>query len=113
MDRMVAQLHLEDMRLKATAFAFGTADVEIAQKLHFDFLETSSTAALATAAAGVERERARGQALRHRFRLGGKELTHPVVDPEIKNRSRTRSARKRRLVDHHDLADSMRAGNAL
>ena len=63
------------------------------------------------AAAGVERESAGGQALRHRFGLRGEKLAHPVVEAEIKNRSRTRGAGERRLVDHDDFVDAMRAGD--
>ena len=37
---MAVQFHLQDMRLEAMAFAFGAANVEIAQELHFDFLKT-------------------------------------------------------------------------
>ena len=90
----------------------GAAHVEVAQELHLDFLEAGAAAALAAAAPGVEGKRARGQALRHRVGQAGEEFADPVVDAEIKNRRRARGARERRLVDHHDLADAMRAGHA-
>ena len=101
------------MRLEAPPFAFRAAHIEIAQELHLDLLETGAAAALATAAAGVEGERARGQALRHRFGQRREELAHPIVNAEIKNRRRARGAGERRLIDHHDLADAVRAGHAL
>ena len=111
MNRAPFQLHLLHVRLEAPTFALRATDVEIAQELHLDFLETSSAATFATAAPGVERERARGQTLRHRLGQSGEEFAHPIINAEIKNRRRARRARKRRLIDHHDLADPVRAGH--
>ena len=113
MNRFAVQLHFQDVRLKPPAFAFGAAHVEIAQELHLDFLETGAATTFAAAAAGIEGERARGQSLRHRFRLRGEKFAHAIVEAEIKNRRRARRARERRLIDHHDVADAMRAGHAL
>ena len=108
-NRFAVQLHLQHVRLKTAAFAFRAAHIEIAQELHLDLFETGAGAALATAAAGVERERARGQSLRHRFRLRGEKFADAIVKTEIKNRRGTRRARERRLIDHHDVANAMRA----
>ena len=108
-NRFVLHLDLQHVRLKTPAFAFGAADVEIAQELHLDLFEAGAAAALATAAPGIERERARGQALRHRFRLRGKKFAHAIVETEIKDRGRSRRAREGRLIHHHDIADPMRA----
>ena len=41
------------------------------------------------------------------------QFAHPVVKAQIENRRRTRRARERRLIDHHYLADAMRAGDRL
>ena len=112
MNRFAVQFHFQNVRLKTSAFAFGAAHVKIAQELHLDFLETGAATTFAASAAGVEGERARGQALRHRFRLRGEEFTHAIVKTEIKNRRRARRARELRLIDHHDVADAMRAGHA-
>ena len=112
-NRFAVEFHFQHVRLEAPAFAFRAAHVKIAQELHLDLLETGAAATLAAAAAGIEGECARGQALRHRFRLRGEKFAHPIVKPEVKNRRRTRRAGERRLVDHHDLADAMRAGHAL
>ena len=101
------------MRLETSTFAFRAAHVEVAQELHFDFLEAGPTAALATSAAGVEGERACGQTLCHRFRQAGKQLAHPIVNPKVKDRSRTWRAGERRLIDHYNFAHAMRAGHAL
>ena len=111
-NRAASQFHLQHMRLETTSLAFRAADVEVAQELHLDFLKTGPAAALATSAPGVEGKCARGQTLRHRFRLRGEELTHAIVNPEVKNRRRARGAGERGLVDHHDLADAVRAGHA-
>src|SRR5277367_1937814 len=51
----------EDMRTITTAVAFGAADVDIAQKLHFNFLETGSAASFALAFGGIETERPRAE----------------------------------------------------
>ena len=101
------------MRLKAAAFAFGAPHIEIAQELHLDPFKTRSAAAFAAAAPGIERKRAGGQPLRHRFRLRGEELANAVVESEIKNRRRARCTREPRLIDHHHVADAVRAGDRL
>ena len=110
-NRFAVELHAQDVRLEAFAFAFRATHEEIAQELHLDLLEAGAATTLATAAAGVEGERARGQALRHRFRQSGEKLAHAIVEAEVKDRSRTRGARELRLIDHHDVADAMRAGD--
>src|SRR5205085_2923112 len=112
-NRLLVQLHAQDVRLKTAAFAFGAANVKIAQELHLDLFKPGAAAAFAAAAAGVERERARRESLRHRFRLRGEKLAHAIVKAEIKNRGRARRAGEQRLIDHHDIADAMRAGDRL
>src|SRR5437764_3428385 len=57
-NRLLVQLHAQDVRLKTAAFAFGAANVKIAQELHLDLFKPGAAAAFAAAAAGVERERA-------------------------------------------------------
>jgi predicted dienelactone hydrolase len=59
-DRFTVQLNFEHVRLKAPAFAFGAAYIEVAQKLHLNLFVTRARTALATSAAGIERERACG-----------------------------------------------------
>ncbi len=112
-DGFPVQFHLQHVRLKTAAFAFRAPHVQIAQELHLDLFKTRARTSFAAAAAGVERERARGQSLRHRFRLRGEQFTHSIVKAQIENRRRTRRARERRLIDHHYLADAMRAGDRL
>src|SRR5437588_7953919 len=65
------QFYLQHVRLKTAAFALRASHVKIAQELHLDLFETGARASFAAAAAGVERERACSQSLRHRFRLHG------------------------------------------
>src|SRR5450432_397601 len=112
-NRAPLQFDLQDMRLKAAAFAFRATHVKIAQKLHLDFFETGSAATLTPAAARVEGKSAGCQALRHRFRQRGEKLAHTIVNSEVKNRRRPRRAREWRLIDHYDFTDAMRAGDAL
>ena len=104
-DRFAVELDLQNVRLEATALAFRAAHKKIAQELHLDLFETGAAATLATAAAGIEGERARGQTLRHRFRLRGEKFANAIVKAEIQDRGRTRRARERRLIDHDHIAD--------
>ena len=113
MNGFLVQLHPENVRLKAAALAFGATDEKIAQELHLDLLKACATAAFAAAAARVKREGARGQSLRHRFRLRGEKLPNTIVESKIENRRRARGARQHRLIDHHDVADAMRARHRL
>ena len=108
-DRFSVELDAQDVRLKTAAFALGAPHVEIAQELHLDLFEAGAATALATAAAGVEGERARRQPLRHRFREPGEKLTHPIVKSEVKNRGRAWRARELCLIDHDHLTDAVRA----
>src|SRR5215471_16458088 len=99
------------MRLKPFAFAFGAAHEKVAQKLHLNFLVARARAALAAAAAGIKRECARGEPLRHCFRLSGKQFANTIVKPQIKQRRRSGRPRKRSLIDHEYIPDAMRSGN--
>ena len=85
-DRFAMHPHFQHVRLKAAAFAFGAAHIEVAQKLHLDFFKTGAATTFATSAAGIKRERARGQALQHRFGLRGKKFADAIVKTEIKDR---------------------------
>src|SRR5207249_4737257 len=75
------------------------------------FLETGTVATLAAASAGIERKRARGQALCLRFRQGRKKLAHAIIKPEIQYRGRSWRARQRRLIHHDDFVESMCASH--
>src|SRR5205085_5225580 len=86
-------------------------DIEIAQELHLDFLETGSATALTSPASGIERERARGKALRHRFRLRSEQLSYSIIETEVQNWGRAGGSRQWRLIDHHHFTNAMRAGD--
>ena len=110
MDRFAAELDAQDVRLKALPFALGAADEEIAQELHLDLLEAGAATTLAAAAAGVEGERARGQALRHRFRQRGEKLAHSIVEAEVEDRA-SNAACARAAIDRpsrHRRSDARR-----
>ena len=83
MNRFAVQFDFQHVGLKPFSFALGAAHIKIAQKLHLDFFKTGAGAAFATAAPGVERERARGQALRHRFGLRSEKFANAIVKTEI------------------------------
>ena len=53
-DRFSVQFHIQHVRLKTAAFAFGAAHVKVAQELHFDLFETGSGTTFAASTAGVE-----------------------------------------------------------
>ncbi|HZJ16036.1 MAG TPA: hypothetical protein VFD27_13370, partial [Chthoniobacteraceae bacterium] len=73
-NRAPCQLDLLYVRLETPPFALRATHIKIAQELHLDLLETGAATPFATAAAGVERESARGQALRHRVGQSREEL---------------------------------------
>ena len=84
------------MRLKAASFALGTAQVEIAQELHLDLLETQSRAAFAPAIPRIKGKRRWRQASRKRVRMGAKELANCVVGADV-NRGVERGVRAREI----------------
>ena len=97
------------MRLETFALAFCAAHEKIAQKLHLNLFKTCARATFAAAVAGIKREGACGESLGHRFRLRGKQFADAIKQTQIKNRGGTRCARQRRLIDHHYLANPVRA----
>src|SRR5262245_38201997 len=65
--------NLEDVRTITTAIAIGTADENIAEKLHFDLFEACAPAFFALALARVEAKGATVQSpLERQFRFGKK-----------------------------------------
>src|SRR5206468_2293821 len=70
-----------------------------------------SATALTSPASGVERERARSKALRHRFRLRSKQLSYSIIQTQVQNRRRAGGSRQWRLIDHHHLTNAMCAGD--
>src|SRR5438874_4221520 len=106
-DRFAVQFNFQDVRLETFAFTFRAAHIKIAQELHLDLFEPRARTALAAAAAGIERERARGQTLRHRFRLCGEKFADAIVKSEIKNRrSLGRRAQRRFFISDFTIASA-------
>ena len=60
-DRFISNFDFQNGRAEAGSIAFRAAEVEVAEKLHFDLLESQSTAAVAASFAGVERKCGRGE----------------------------------------------------
>ena len=58
-DGFSGDLDFQEWWTEAGAVAFGAAEEEVAEKLHFDFLETQAAAAVAASVSGIERK-ARG-----------------------------------------------------
>src|SRR5262245_7196855 len=99
------------MCLEPAPFTLRAAHKQVAQELHLDLFKPSAAAAFAAATAGIEGKRAGCEPLRHCIWLGCKKLTNAVVKPKVKNRGRTRCPGQHRLINHHDVADTMRAGD--
>src|SRR6266566_4553048 len=92
------------MRTIAPAIAIGTADENVAQKLHLDLLEARAAAPLTLAQAGIKAECAGVQpALLGRIRLG-KEFANIIERPDIDGRIRARRLAQDRLIDEQHLA---------
>ena len=79
-------LNLQNVRLKPFAFAFCAAHEKITQKLHLNFLVSCAGATFAATAAGIKREGARREPLRHCFRLSGEQFANTIVESQIKQR---------------------------
>ena len=112
MDGFAVEFDLEGVGLVAFAFALGAGDVEVAEELHFDFLEAVSGAAFTAALAGVEREEAGGDALGFGVFGGGEEVSDGVEGADVNGGGGARGAGEWALVHHDDLADFFVAGDA-
>ena len=108
---MAVKLHSQDVRLKTAAFAFGAANEKIAQELHLDF---SKPVPQQRSQRPLPELKENALALRPApsLRVAWRRARELDRRSQIKNRRRTRGARERRLVDHHDFADAMRAADA-
>src|SRR5205085_11781922 len=91
-DRFPIDLYPENVRLESAPFALRATHIKIAQELHFDLLEAGPATALAAAAAGIERKRARRQPLRHCLGLRREHFPNAIIEPQVKDRCRARGA---------------------
>ena len=97
--------HFQNMRTIAASIAIRTADEHVAEKLHFDFLETRTAAAFALSLRRIETERARIQsALFRNFRLR-KDFANVIERANIDGGIRPRRFAERRLVHEHRAVD--------
>src|SRR5687767_9812345 len=93
------------MRAVATTIALRTADENVAEELHFDFLEARAAATLALALGRIEAERAGGKAaLLRQLRLA-EEFANGVKGANVNGGVGSRRATERGLIDEHNLAD--------
>ena len=99
------------MRLKAASFAFGTAQVEIAQELHLDLLKTQSRAAFAPAIPCIKGERRGRQASGKRIRVSAKDLANCVVCAHVNRGRGAWGSRQRGLIHHDGVADLLSSGD--
>jgi hypothetical protein len=108
-DRFAVDFYFEHMRLVALAVALRAADEDVAEELHFDLLEAVAGAAVATALAGIEGERAGGEPGLGGLGLLGKEFADGIERAEINGGAGARSAGEGRLIDEDDALDALGA----
>ena len=102
-------LHLEGLGAVAASVAVGAAQVHVREELHLDVLEAVARAGRAAPGARVEAERAGRVAALDRHGSAAKRLRIDVEGADVARWIRARGAADRRLVDHHDLGDVLRA----
>src|SRR5690606_16728451 len=108
-DRLAAHARLEHLGPEALAVAVRAAQVHVGKKLHLHVLEAVAAAGRAAAVARVEAERAgRIAALAARV-ASGVDAADRVPGADVARRVGARRLADRRLVDHDDLADLVRA----
>ena len=97
-------LHVEQLGAVAAAVAVGAAQVDVAEELHLDVLETRAAAGRAAAVAGVEAEHAGAVAALQRQRRLREQRADLVERAHIAGRVRARGPADRRLVDEQRVA---------
>ena len=111
--RMALDMHFEDFGPVALAVAVGTAQIDIGQELHLDMLEARAAAGRAAAIAAVEAELRRRVAALARQRRHREQLADAVPGADIAGRVGARGLADRRLVDENDIAQVVRAHQAV
>ncbi len=96
-------LHVEHVGAVASAVAFWTPKVDVAQKLHLYVLEPVPSAGRAATVAGVETEGAGGVAALTCQRLAGEKLSYLVERTHIARRIRAGRLTDGGLIDHHHI----------
>ena len=105
--------HRQDPLLVALAVALRTAEEEVAEELHLDFLKAESGAAVAPALAGVEGESGGSESGLQRGILHGKEFPDGVEDPQVDGRGGAGCPGEGGLVDEDDVGEMFPAAERL
>src|SRR5690606_23794410 len=100
---------LEELGLVARAAADLAGHVDVGEEDHLDLDDAVALARLAAPALHVEGEVAGRVAALLRERLAREELADRVERLDVRDRVRARRPSDRRLVDHHDLIEQVRA----
>src|SRR5688500_15798943 len=100
------------MRAITAAVTFGATDENVAEELHLDFLEAGTAAFFALALAGIETEGTRFQAALFGEDGIGEEFAEVIEGADVNGRVAAGSAANRGLIDHHNAAELVRAGDA-
>ena len=95
----------EHLRAVAPAVAVRAAQIDVAEELHLDVLESAASAGRAAPLTRVEAEGARGVAALDRERLPREHLADRVQRPDVTRGVGARGLPDRRLVDHHHVPD--------
>ncbi len=96
-----------------SAVADITRNIDIRQKMHFDFYHTVTATILATATLNIERKPPLLESAHLRFRQAGEQVANISEHSGIGCRIRTRTASDRRLVDIDYLIKMFKSRNAL
>ncbi len=100
------QRHLQDLGAEAATIAVRTAQVDVAEELHFHVLEPVATTGGAAAVARVEAEGSQGVATLFRLRQAHEDLADGVEGAHVAGRRGTRGPADGRLVDEHGIIDA-------
>ncbi len=103
LDCRLRQRHLQNLRPIAPAIAVGTAQVDVAQKLHLHVFETTAVTGGATAVAGVEAESAGGVTPGAGQFLRGKQFADRVEGTNVAGRIGTGGLADGRLIHQHNF----------
>src|SRR5438094_8390504 len=99
----------ENMPTVAASIAVGTANEDVAQKLHLNLFKPGAAASLALALRRIEAKGALVEsALPGRLRLS-KKRTNVIESPDVNRRIRSRGFAEERLIDKNNLSDSFPA----
>src|ERR1017187_2992433 len=108
---LAVDLHLEHNAAIPLPIAVGATQIDVAEELHLDVLETIPAARRAASFAGIETKCARRITALLRRRLRGEKFTDRVERADVAGRIRARGPADGRLVHHHDIFNPLVANN--